>query len=74
MRFAVPQVPGGATDMLARSREQRLSGRGTRNVVIEDRGGAGGTLGTDVAAKPAPDIVDDAKWARVVKASNAHTD
>ena len=55
VRFIVPQVPGGATDVFARSVGQKLGERWGRTVVVENRGGAGGTLGTDVVAKSAPD-------------------
>ncbi len=55
VRFIVPQVPGGATDVFARAMGQRLSDKWGRNVLIENRGGAGGTLGTDVVAKSPPD-------------------
>jgi tripartite-type tricarboxylate transporter receptor subunit TctC len=55
VRFIVPQVPGGATDVFARAVGHKLGDRWGRTVVIENRGGAGGTLGTDVVAKSAPD-------------------
>lgn len=55
VRFIVPQVPGGATDVFARAVGQKLGDRWGRTVVVENRGGAGGTLGTDVVAKSAPD-------------------
>ncbi len=55
VRFIVPQAPGGATDVFARAVGQKLSDRWGRTVVVENRGGAGGTLGTDVVAKSPPD-------------------
>ncbi len=55
VRFIVPQVPGGATDVFARAVGQKLGERWRRTVVVENRGGAGGTLGTDVVAKSPPD-------------------
>ena len=55
VRFIVPQVPGGATDVFARAVGQKLGERWGRTVVVENRGGAGGTLGTDVVAKSTPD-------------------
>ena len=55
VRFIVPRVPGGATDVFARAVGQKLSDRWGRTIVVENRGGAGGTLGTDVVAKSAPD-------------------
>ena len=55
VRFIVPQTPGGATDVFARAVGQRLAERWGRSVVVENRAGAGGTLGTDVVAKSAAD-------------------
>ncbi len=55
VRFVVPQAPGGATDVFARAVGQRLSARWGQQVVVENRAGAAGTLGTDFVAKSAPD-------------------
>jgi tripartite-type tricarboxylate transporter receptor subunit TctC len=55
VRLIVPQTPGGATDVLARAIGQRLSERWRQPVVIDNRGGAGGIIGTDAVAKAAPD-------------------
>src|ERR1700716_531912 len=55
VRFVVPQTPGGATDVFARKIGQSLSERWGQPVVIENRAGAGGVLGTDSVAKSAPD-------------------
>ncbi len=55
IRIIVPFAPGGSTDILARFLAQRLQ-EGTRfSFVVENRPGAGGTVGADVAAKAAPD-------------------
>ena len=55
LRMVVPFPAGGATDLLARSLAQRLGqGLGT-TVVVENRAGAGGTLGSAEVAKAAPD-------------------
>ena len=55
VRFVVPQTPGGATDVFARKIGQLLSERWGQPIVIENRAGAGGVLGTDAVAKSAPD-------------------
>ena len=55
VRLIVPQAPGGATDVFARAVGQRLSARWGQPVVVENRAGAAGTLGTDVVAKSPPD-------------------
>src|SRR3982751_1459686 len=46
---------GGGTDTLARAVGQKLSERWGQPVVIENRAGAGGVVGTDFVAKSAPD-------------------
>jgi tripartite-type tricarboxylate transporter receptor subunit TctC len=51
----VPFPPGGSTDIVARIVAQKLAERLGQSIVIENRGGAGGTLGTAAAAKAAPD-------------------
>lgn len=55
VRFIVPYPPGGGTDVIARIVQPRLSEALGQPIVIENRGGAGGALGTDAAAKAAPD-------------------
>ena len=55
VRLIVPQTPGGATDVLARAFGQKLSERWGQTVVVENRAGAGGIVGTDFVAKSAPD-------------------
>jgi tripartite-type tricarboxylate transporter receptor subunit TctC len=55
VRLVVPQTPGGATDVFARKIGQILSERWGQPIVIENRAGAGGVLGTDAVAKSAPD-------------------
>ena len=55
VKLVVPQTPGGATDVFARKIGQLLSEKWGQPVVIENRAGAGGVVGTDVVAKSAPD-------------------
>jgi tripartite-type tricarboxylate transporter receptor subunit TctC len=55
IRLVVPFAPGGGTDVLARFVSAKLSENLGVSVVIENRGGAGGTLGTELAARSAPD-------------------
>jgi len=55
VRLMVPFPPGGSTDIVARIVAQKLSSQLGQGVVIENRGGAGGTLGTAVVAKAPAD-------------------
>jgi len=53
--LVVPFPPGGGTDAFARPLSVQLSKQLGRPVVIDNRGGAGGTVGASIAAKQAPD-------------------
>ena len=55
LRFIVPFPPGGSTDIYARIIGPRLADALRQQVVIDNRPGAGGALGADLAAKAAPD-------------------
>ncbi|MFM2240718.1 MAG: hypothetical protein RJA69_2092 [Pseudomonadota bacterium] len=55
VRLLVPFPAGGATDIFARALSQKLPEKLGAAVVIENRPGAGGTLGSDLAAKSAAD-------------------
>ncbi len=55
VRFIVPFPPGGGNDILARAMQPRLSELLGQPVIIDNKAGAGGNLGTDIAAKSAPD-------------------
>jgi tripartite-type tricarboxylate transporter receptor subunit TctC len=53
--IVVPFPPGGGVDVLARIAAERLSGSMKATVVVENRPGGGGTVGTRAVAKAAPD-------------------
>jgi len=55
IRFIAPNLPGGPTDILARLIGQKLAESFGQPVVIENRAGAGGNIGTEAAAKSPPD-------------------
>ena len=55
IRFIVPYPPGGPTDLMARILVPEMQKRLGVTVVIDNRAGAGGNLGTDLVAKSAPD-------------------
>ncbi len=55
IKFVVPYPPGGGTDVVARIVQQRLQAALGQPIVIDNKGGAGGSLGTDIVAKSAPD-------------------
>ncbi len=55
IRFIAPNLPGGPTDILARLIGQKLAESLGQPVVVENRAGAGGNIGTEVAAKAPPD-------------------
>jgi tripartite-type tricarboxylate transporter receptor subunit TctC len=55
IRLIVPFPPGGPSDIIARVIGQRMSEIASQPVVIDNRGGQGGVLGTDALAKAKPD-------------------
>ena len=55
VRFLVPYPPGGGTDVIARIVQHKFQLALGQPIVIENRGGAGGSVGTEVVAKAAPD-------------------
>jgi tripartite-type tricarboxylate transporter receptor subunit TctC len=55
VRIIVPFAPGGPTDIVARTVGQKLTESFGISVVVDNRPGAGGVVGADLAAKSAPD-------------------
>src|SRR4029077_18084295 len=55
IRLIIPFPPGGSNDVVGRLVAKELSDQLGQQVYVDNRGGAGGTIGTDIAAKAAPD-------------------
>src|SRR5438477_11278186 len=55
VRWIVPFPPGGATDIIARIVAQKMTESWGQAVVVENRAGAAGAIGSDAVAKSAPD-------------------
>ena len=55
VRIIVPFPPGGATDIVTRIVAQKLNEIWGQTIVVDNRGGAGGNIGAEVAAKAPPD-------------------
>jgi len=55
IRLIVPFAPGGPNDVIGRIVGQKLTEAWGQTVVVENRGGAGGTIGVEAGAKSAPD-------------------
>ena len=55
VRMIVPFPPGGNTDIIARIVAPRMSEALGQQLIIDNRGGAGSTIGTELAARAAPD-------------------
>src|SRR5690242_21316056 len=55
LRLIIPFPPGGSNDVVGRVIGAQLGERLGQTVVIDNRGGAGGTIGLNATAKSAPD-------------------
>jgi tripartite-type tricarboxylate transporter receptor subunit TctC len=55
IRLIVPFAPGGPTDIMSRAIGERIIGRLGQQLVIDNRPGAGGSIGTEIASHAAPD-------------------
>ena len=55
IKLILPYAPGGATDLIGRPWAEKLTQAFGQQFVIENRGGAGGMIGTEAAAKSPPD-------------------
>ena len=55
LRLVIPFAPGGTNDIIGRQVAEGMAARLGQNMVVENRGGAGGVLGAEMVAKAAPD-------------------
>jgi tripartite-type tricarboxylate transporter receptor subunit TctC len=55
IRLVVPYPPGGGTDIVGRVLGEKLSASLGQPIIVDNRGGAGGILGTEIVAKAVPD-------------------
>ena len=55
VRLIVPTSPGGVTDTMARIVSQRLAEQIGQAVIVDNRAGAGGIVGSELTAKAIPD-------------------
>src|SRR6186997_1095702 len=55
IRLIVPFAPGGPTDIMSRAISERITARLGQQLVVDNRAGAGGGIGSELAARSAPD-------------------
>jgi tripartite-type tricarboxylate transporter receptor subunit TctC len=72
LRLVVPYPPGASTDQLGRMVAQKLSQAFGQSVVVENRAGASGNIGTEAVAKAAPDGYTIVLGTDATHAANAH--
>jgi tripartite-type tricarboxylate transporter receptor subunit TctC len=72
LKMIVPNPPGGSSDVLGRVVAQKLSVQLGQPVVVENRGGASGNIGTEALAKSAPDGYTIGVGTDATHASNVH--
>ena len=67
IRVIVGQAPGGATDIVSRALAQKLTDQMGQSVVIDNRSGAAGSIGSAIAASANPD-----GYTALIKIGRAH--
>ncbi|HEV7800476.1 MAG TPA: tripartite tricarboxylate transporter substrate binding protein [Burkholderiales bacterium] len=72
VRVIVPFAPGGATDIITRVVAQKLTETWGQTVVVDNRAGAGGNIGGDIAAKSNPDGYTVLMTSGSIVAANPH--
>ena len=55
IRLIVPYAPGGGVDIIARATAQELAKRVGQQIIVDNRTGGGGNVGSDLVAKSPPD-------------------
>src|SRR5258705_8557858 len=55
IRLIVPFAPAGPTDIMSRAIRERITARLGQQLVVDNRAGAGGSIGSELAARSAPD-------------------
>ncbi|NCY25871.1 MAG: tripartite tricarboxylate transporter substrate binding protein, partial [Alphaproteobacteria bacterium] len=55
LRLIIPFAPGGTNDIIGRQVAEGMAARLGQSIIVENRGGAGGVLGSEMVAKAAPD-------------------